>query len=598
MAISGGILGATTGTLNTISRGDCCTVHVEAERHLGPQLGLSSVLGASRGDTARDAREEKWHNNIGNSGKFYNLDPAIIWRGYPAICTASIRFDRPTQKARSPSSFIGHQRLFPVMREFPRRRACDSSFFSICQAHLVQRESSDTDLSRTRLNLVSHARYDFISVVVISLFRWAMALGLPLSELKLARQDVRVRTLEKPTAGVVYLPPLTQVQRVDWNTPYRFYKMSHGIGKTLLGGPGSGVIRWMASSGKHATVAEYRRWTFIIHQLRTGCPTKLVAGKDGGAYDIIGKGKRECEGSVREKKRGGCETGAKAGMLAGETGAGRQPKELRLPDFQVKRPAPSQAPFLRPGKNENPEPRVQLEHVPTWESARVSLIGVGEIPRDSRRLANTGQSPPLVRCQSIPNYGMEISLIYLLVVLLARKGCMPPPGHVSMAHIDSKEPPFHVTLHYDTVHETNREREREREGELSVLSTLEESKGPKLIIGAWFYPSAPSFHSTCGVVCWSLHTPLGRQLDNTNPPGERAHRSPAQILGRYGSLFPTELLDSSNRTFFATLREGSSPPVVGTIKRDIGPSITWVELVVDTFWGNHIAGIIIHAWNG
>lgn len=71
--------------------------------------------------------------------------------------------------------------------------------------------------------------------------------------------------------------------------------------------------------------------------------------------------------------------------------------------------------------------------------------------------------------------------------------------HVSMAHIDSKEPPFHVTLHYDTVHETNREREREREGELSVLSTLEESKGPKLIIGAWFYPSAPSFHSTCGV---------------------------------------------------------------------------------------------------
>ncbi|RDH28139.1 hypothetical protein BDQ94DRAFT_152629, partial [Aspergillus welwitschiae] len=30
--------------------------------------------------------------------------------------------------------------------------------------------------------------------------------------------------------------------------------------------------------------------------------------------------------------------------------------------------------------------------------------------------------------QSIPNYGMEISLIYLLVVLLARKGCMPPPG--------------------------------------------------------------------------------------------------------------------------------------------------------------------------
>ncbi|GLA59558.1 hypothetical protein AtubIFM56815_011112 [Aspergillus tubingensis] len=76
--------------------------------------------------------------------------------------------------------------------------------FSICQAHLVQRKSSDTDLSRTRLNLVSHARYDFISVVVIPLFRlrhertWGGKQGhgsrIAMSELKLARQDVRVRT--------------------------------------------------------------------------------------------------------------------------------------------------------------------------------------------------------------------------------------------------------------------------------------------------------------------------------------------------------------------------------------------------------------------
>ncbi|PYH72400.1 uncharacterized protein BO88DRAFT_450989 [Aspergillus vadensis CBS 113365] len=68
--------------------------------------------------------------------------------------------------------------------------------FSICQAHLVQRKSSDTDLSRTRLNLVSHARYDFISVVVIPLFRlrhertWGGKQGhgsrIAMSELKLA----------------------------------------------------------------------------------------------------------------------------------------------------------------------------------------------------------------------------------------------------------------------------------------------------------------------------------------------------------------------------------------------------------------------------
>ncbi|RAH56590.1 hypothetical protein BO85DRAFT_450618 [Aspergillus piperis CBS 112811] len=52
-----------------------------------------------------------------------------------------------------------------------------------------------------------------------------------------------------------------------------------------------------------------------------------------------------------------------------------------------------------------------------------------------------------------------------------------------MAHIDSKEPPFHATLHYDTVHETERE--------LSGLSTWREPEGSKLIIDAWFYPSAP-----------------------------------------------------------------------------------------------------------
>ncbi|OJI84264.1 hypothetical protein ASPTUDRAFT_43270 [Aspergillus tubingensis CBS 134.48] len=56
-----------------------------------------------------------------------------------------------------------------------------------------------------------------------------------------------------------------------------------------------------------------------------------------------------------------------------------------------------------------------------------------------------------------------------------------------MAHIDSKEPPFHATLHYDTVHETERE--------LSGLSTWREPEGSKLTIDAWFYPSAPSFLS-------------------------------------------------------------------------------------------------------
>ncbi|PWY62846.1 hypothetical protein BO83DRAFT_182477 [Aspergillus eucalypticola CBS 122712] len=72
--------------------------------------------------------------------------------------------------------------------------------------------------------------------------------------------------------------------------------------------------------------------------------------------------------------------------------------------------------------------------------------------------------------------------------------------HVVMAHIDSKEPPFHATLHYDTVHETERE--------LSGISTWREPEGSKLIIDAWLYPSAPSFLSTCGVLSSFLRSSL------------------------------------------------------------------------------------------